>query len=198
MHGCQCGNTDVFKIHGFHPAAAICFYLLRFPRGSAILFSIPIYPSPYPARLRTHAVRRKKKMMCRYLLQNSHFRLKCILKIYTIYTRCTCLIPFSTIPYSTTYEILPQPVWKHQTDFYSVDLGYFPASLSTVFPHNSHSECGLPVWLPFRRIPRAALATLLVTADGSAPIALFTVSGTPAHIKAIHEAACLSPLTLCF
>lgn len=145
MHGCQCGNTAVFKIHGFHPAAAICFYLLRFPRGSGILFSIPIYPSPYPARLRTHAVRGKKKMMCRYLLQNSHFRLKCILKIYTIYTRCTCLIPFSTIPYSATYEIFSSTSLGTPNCFLLSRFRIFSCQLKYSLSHISHSECGLPV-----------------------------------------------------
>lgn len=52
--------------------------------------------------------------------------------------------------------------------------------------------------MPFRRIPHAALATMPITVDGSTPIALFTVSGMPADIKATYEAVCLSPLTLGF
>jgi len=51
--------------------------------------------------------------------------------------------------------------------------------------HISLSSCGLPVWLPFRRIPNAALATPLVTAGGSASrSALFS---SPADIKAIQR-----------
>lgn len=61
------GNKPVFQIHGFHPTAAICFYLLRFPRGSRILYSIPVYPSPYRATLCSHCQKKEKKTARRYL-----------------------------------------------------------------------------------------------------------------------------------
>lgn len=52
-----------FQIHGFHPTAAICFYLLGFPQGSGdfILNTHPSTPTPTSAHLRSHTVRGWRK-----------------------------------------------------------------------------------------------------------------------------------------
>lgn len=86
--------------------------------------------------------------------------------VHTVHTRCImsqiCMFYYFFL---SCIRIL---LWKSGNN---QSLSSFPHknTLNTASVIFCHPECGLPVRLPFRRIPHAALATLLVTVHGSSP-----------------------------